>query len=54
MNKTFWFYTDQALYEIVVKDEDRDVWKAKLDKGSFDIALKYAKVSLRVSPRFNA
>jgi len=43
-NDTFWVYTNQALYEIVVKDEDRDVWKARLEAGEFEDALKYAKV----------
>ena len=41
MNDTYWVYTDQALYEIVIKDEDRDVWRAKLDLGEFEDALRY-------------
>jgi hypothetical protein len=44
MNDTYWVYTDQALYEIVMKDEDRDVWRAKLDLGEFEDALRYSKV----------
>lgn len=44
MNDTHWVYTDQALYEIVIKDEDRDVWRAKLDLGEFEDALRYSKV----------
>ncbi len=41
--KTFWVHTDKALYEIVSRTEDRDVWRAKLDKQQFDDALRYAK-----------
>lgn len=43
--KTFWFYTNLALYEIVLKDEDRDVWKAKLDGNHFEEALFFAKTA---------
>lgn len=28
----------------MVKDEDRDVWKAKLEQEDFEEALRYAKV----------
>lgn len=37
-------YTDQSLFELVVANEDRDVWKIYLEKGQFDTSLKYAKV----------
>lgn len=37
-------YTDQSLFELIVANEDRDVWKIYLEKGQFDTALKYAKV----------
>jgi hypothetical protein len=33
------------LFELVVGNEDRDVWSIFLAKGKFDIALKYAKVN---------
>jgi len=33
---------------MVVGNEDRDVWKIYLEKGNFDVALKYAKVPLLV------
>ena len=45
MRKTYWVYTDQSLFELVVGNEDRDVWKIYLEKGQFDVALRYAKVS---------
>lgn len=44
MRKTYWVYTDQSLFELVVDNEDRDVWKIYLHKGQFDVALRYAKV----------
>ncbi|KAI9807325.1 MAG: hypothetical protein M1833_000068 [Piccolia ochrophora] len=40
---TFWLFTSQEIFEIVVNDEDRDVWKIFLDRGQFDSALAHAK-----------
>ena len=40
---TFWLFTTQEIYEIVVNDEDRDVWKVMLQTEHFDAALRYAK-----------
>jgi hypothetical protein len=45
VRKTYWVFTDQSLFELVVSNEDRDVWKIYLEKCQFDIALRYAKVS---------
>lgn len=42
---TFWLFTTQEIYEIVVTDEDRDVWKVMLQTEHFDAALRYAKSS---------
>jgi hypothetical protein len=33
------------LYEVVPHEEDRSVWRTKLEAGDFEAALKYAKVS---------
>ena len=40
---TFWLFTTQEIFEIVVSDEDRDVWKIMLKRDQFDAALRYAK-----------
>ncbi|KAF5312904.1 hypothetical protein D9619_003136 [Psilocybe cf. subviscida] len=45
VRRTFWVYTDQSLFELVVANEDRDVWKIYLEKGQFDTSLKYAKTA---------
>ena len=44
MRKTYWVYTDQSLFDLIVGNEDRDVWKINLQKENFDVALRYAKV----------
>lgn len=41
---TFWVWTSLVLYEVLVRGEDRDVWKLFLKRQSFDQALSYAKV----------
>lgn len=40
---TFWLFTAQDIFEIVVRDEDRDVWKIMLGMQKFDAALRYAR-----------
>ncbi|KAI6376527.1 hypothetical protein MCOR25_002739 [Pyricularia grisea] len=39
---TFWLFTAQEIFEIVVRDEDRDIWKIMLQAQRFDAALQYA------------
>ncbi|KAI1282464.1 vacuolar protein sorting protein-like protein DigA [Xylaria sp. FL0933] len=39
---TFWLFTSQDIFEIVVRDEDRDVWQIMLQRQQFDVALRYA------------
>jgi hypothetical protein len=43
---TYWVYTDQTLFELRADNEERDVWRAYLDQGKHDLALKHAKVSV--------
>ncbi|KAI0375319.1 hypothetical protein BV20DRAFT_1032567 [Pilatotrama ljubarskyi] len=42
VRKTYWVYTDQAIWEIGVSNEHRDVWKIFLEQGKYDAALHYA------------
>ncbi|KAK3313829.1 Pep3/Vps18/deep orange family-domain-containing protein [Apodospora peruviana] len=39
---TFWLFTSTEIFEIVVRDENRDIWKIMLDMQQFDAAQKYA------------
>ncbi|TFY65613.1 hypothetical protein EVG20_g5479 [Dentipellis fragilis] len=45
VRKTYWVYTDQSLFELVIKDEDRHVWKVYMERERFDLALKHAKTA---------
>ncbi|EPQ27167.1 uncharacterized protein PFL1_05448 [Pseudozyma flocculosa PF-1] len=45
--RTFWVYTDASIFELVVRDESRDVWRIYLERGSFDAALRYAKAGVQ-------
>lgn len=40
---TFWLFTTEEIFEIVVRDEDRNVWQIMLQKQQFDTALQYAR-----------
>lgn len=46
VSRTYWVYTDRSILEVLVKNEDRDVWRAKLEKGEYASALDFIKVSL--------
>ncbi|KAK4216671.1 Pep3/Vps18/deep orange family-domain-containing protein [Rhypophila decipiens] len=39
---TFWLFTSTEIFEIVVRDEDRDIWKIMKANQQFDTALQYA------------
>lgn len=39
-------YTDRSILEVLVKNEDRDVWRAKLEKGDHLSALGHVKVCI--------
>ncbi|KAL7317653.1 tethering complex subunit [Mucor circinelloides] len=43
IKRTYWIYTSDAMYELVIKDEDRDVWKLYLQKKNYTVALQYCK-----------
>ncbi|KAN0100510.1 Pep3/Vps18/deep orange family domain containing protein [Tylopilus felleus] len=45
VRKTYWVYTDQSIFELVVGNESRDVWQIYLAQRDFDTALRYAKTA---------
>ncbi|KAJ8083844.1 tethering complex subunit [Marasmius tenuissimus] len=45
VRKTYWVYTDQSIFELLVANEDRDVWKIYLSMKQFDVALQYSKTA---------
>ncbi|KAJ3112931.1 hypothetical protein HDU96_003999 [Phlyctochytrium bullatum] len=40
---TYWVFTNSVLYELLVTDEDRDVWRLYLKSSKFESALNYVK-----------
>ncbi|WYZ40073.1 hypothetical protein EsH8_IV_000414 [Colletotrichum jinshuiense] len=40
---TFWMFTAQEIFEVVVRDEDRNIWQIMLKLQQFDSALQHAK-----------
>lgn len=42
---TFWLFTSQEIFEIVVRDEDRDVWRIMLAQQQFESAMRYARTA---------
>lgn len=43
--KTYWVYTDSSIFELVVRQEDRDIWKVYLDRNNHEQALRFAKTT---------
>lgn len=35
---TFWLFTSKGIYEIVVRDEDRDIWKVLMKRQQFEVS----------------
>lgn len=44
LRRTCWMHTESAIYELVIRDEDRDVWRVYLARGNWDAAKRAAKV----------
>ncbi|KFA63510.1 hypothetical protein S40285_00332 [Stachybotrys chlorohalonatus IBT 40285] len=40
---TFWLFTSEEIYEIVVRDEDRNIWQIMMETQQFDEALQHAR-----------
>jgi hypothetical protein len=38
-----WVHSARNLYQYVIENEDRDVWKAHLEKEDYDLALEHCK-----------
>ncbi|THC94350.1 hypothetical protein EYZ11_006189 [Aspergillus tanneri] len=45
MQHTYWLFTSREIFEIVVENEDRDIWKIFLEKQLYDKAFQYARTS---------
>ncbi|KAJ8297008.1 Vacuolar protein sorting-associated protein 18 [Rhodotorula toruloides] len=43
LRKTCWMHTDSAIYELVIRDEGRDVWRVYLARGNWEMAKRFAK-----------
>ncbi|XP_023930234.1 vacuolar protein sorting-associated protein 18 homolog [Lingula anatina] len=40
---TIWAYTDQSIFKYKITRETRDVWQMFLDRGEFELAMKYCE-----------
>jgi len=45
---TFWVYTGWSMFELLIVNEDRDVWTLYLEQKQYDMALQYTKVRMPV------
>ncbi|GAA5992074.1 hypothetical protein JCM10908_000728 [Rhodotorula pacifica] len=43
LRKTCWMHTETSIFELVIRDEDRDVWKVYLTRQNWELAKKSAK-----------
>ncbi|KAG5968152.1 hypothetical protein E4U58_001969 [Claviceps cyperi] len=41
--KTFWLITSEEIFEIVARDEERNIWQVMLGQNQFESALHYAR-----------
>lgn len=46
---THWIYTDSSIFELIISEEDQDIWKVYLNKQAFDASLRFVKVDLHAA-----
>ncbi|PLW22745.1 hypothetical protein PCASD_11089 [Puccinia coronata f. sp. avenae] len=46
VNQTYWLYSDESIFELIVKNEDRDIWKVYLARKAFEKALSHAHTAI--------
>ncbi|KKP02713.1 hypothetical protein THAR02_05166 [Trichoderma harzianum] len=44
---TFWLFTSEEIFEIVVRDEDRNIWKIMMETQQFEPALQQARSQIQ-------
>lgn len=44
---TFWLFTSGEIFEVVVRDEDRDIWKIMMEAGQFEPAMQHARTQIQ-------
>ncbi|KAJ1976423.1 tethering complex subunit [Dimargaris xerosporica] len=45
MHNTFWVFTPSAIFELLITQEDRYVWKVYLQRKMYETAIQYARTS---------
>ncbi|KAJ3009224.1 hypothetical protein HKX48_008089 [Thoreauomyces humboldtii] len=53
IKSTYWVSTNLALYELIITEEDRNVWRIYLDRKAYDAALSHAKERLDLNTTSN-
>ena len=43
LNDTIWIFGEQVVYELIVKDEEKDVWRDYLHLKQFTLASLYCR-----------
>lgn len=43
VKKCIWMHSNKVLYQLTIDHEDRDIWKAHLEKQNFDLALLHCE-----------
>lgn len=43
INSTYWAYTSDSIYEVVVDNEDREIWKTLLENKDYEEALRLTR-----------
>ncbi|OAV89553.1 hypothetical protein PTTG_28665 [Puccinia triticina 1-1 BBBD Race 1] len=46
VDQTYWLYSEQSIFELVVKNEGRDIWKVYLARKDFEKALSHVDMAI--------
>jgi len=46
VDQTYWLYSDESIFELIVKNEGRDIWKVYLARKDFEKALSHVNMPI--------
>ncbi|KAI7957480.1 hypothetical protein MJO28_004575 [Puccinia striiformis f. sp. tritici] len=46
VEQTYWIYSQDSIFELIIKNESKDIWKVYLNRKDFEKALSYVEMSI--------
>ncbi|POW04223.1 hypothetical protein PSTT_10546 [Puccinia striiformis] len=46
VEQTYWIYSQDSIFELIIKNESKDIWKVYLNRKDYEKALSYVEMSI--------